>query len=216
MSIIGPAISDRGMRFELVFFDFDGTLVQSSAIKRTAFFDVFPADPTAQEIVDKILNADPDGSRHAVIPRMCDAMIAGGILDETVTPAGRVEAYSKLVIERVATCPETKGASDLLRDLAVYCPIYVISNTPHDTLETLLEARGWQRLLTGFFGYPHEKTAVIRKLISESKKNSENILVFGDGVSDERAARDNGCRFVKTDDSVDLMDLYHRLGAAHV
>ena len=54
--------------FEVYVFDFDGTLVQSAAVKRQAFFEVFPVG--CATAVAKVLERDPDGSRHEVIPAM--------------------------------------------------------------------------------------------------------------------------------------------------
>ncbi len=53
---------------DLFVFDFDGTLVDSAAAKRQAFYDLFPSDCAAA--VTAVLQRDPDGSRHALIPEM--------------------------------------------------------------------------------------------------------------------------------------------------
>ena len=61
------------MRFDAVIFDFDGTLVDSAGVKYDSFFELFPATEQHRAVVKEVLVADPDGSRHVVIPRMVEA-----------------------------------------------------------------------------------------------------------------------------------------------
>jgi phosphoglycolate phosphatase-like HAD superfamily hydrolase len=70
------------MPFDLFIFDFDGTLVDSAEIKRTAFFDLFRGDVAAQDVVRAVLSEDPEGSREQVIRAMLRRMgVAEGELD---------------------------------------------------------------------------------------------------------------------------------------
>jgi phosphoglycolate phosphatase-like HAD superfamily hydrolase len=184
------------MRFEVVVFDFDGTLVDSAAAKYQAFFQLFPDTPEHRAVVAGVLNEDPDGSRYQVIPRMIERMRARGL----ALPGGqaaeqRVAAYAALVERAVGSAPEVPGASEVLRQLRGRCAIYISSQTPEVAVRGLVEARGWAGLVAGVFGYPRDKAATVAALLGQHGIGGGQLAVVGDGTSDEEAARSNGCVF---------------------
>lgn len=211
MSTIGSATSDRDMRFDLTIFDFDGTLVRSSAIKYRAFFEMIEMSRAQRQIVSDVLEDDPDGSRFEVIPRMHACMVEAGCLNGEVSADNLVAAYANAVQNGVAACPESEGAGDLIAALASRCPVYVVSNTPHGSLLSLLEARGWLDQITGAFGHPNEKPKTVAALMARHGAGPDATAVIGDGVSDEAAARENGCHFVKANEHDGLQAVMRQL-----
>lgn len=185
------------MRFDAVVFDFDGTLVDSAAAKRNAFFTIFPADPAYAAVVEAVLDDDPDGSRYKVIPRMLAEMRARGlpVATDAASATARIAAYADAAVAAVEACPELPGAGATLQRLAPACRLYVASNTPHDDLLKLLDGRGWRRHLAAAFGYPHDKVETVAAILRETGLAATRLAVVGDGVSDRRAAEANGCTF---------------------
>ncbi len=175
-------------RFDVVVFDFDGTLVQSAAAKRRAFFEIFP--PASADAVEAVLNRNPDGSRHDVIP----AMIEESGLAEFNAPS-LIGDYGRHAAAAVEDAPEMPGASELLRRVSAQSAVYVASATPHDELLAQLSRRGWLSLLAGAYGYPHRKDAVVATLLKRHSIDRSRLLVVGDGISDREAAERNGCPF---------------------
>jgi phosphoglycolate phosphatase-like HAD superfamily hydrolase len=183
------------MRFEAVVFDFDGTLVDSAAAKRAAFFDLFPNEPIYRQVVTEVLDARPDDSRFEVIPEMIARLAAARI--PIGDPADRIDAYGRLALQKTHAAPEAAGASALLRDLHEQASLYVASNTPEAALQELVEARGWTPWLQGVFGYPRDKTQVVGEVVGRHGGLAERIAVVGDAELDEIAARRNGCVFFR-------------------
>ncbi len=177
------------MSAELFVFDFDGTLVDTAAAKRQAFFDVFPQD--CGETVERVLTEDPDGSRFAVIPRM---IIESGRSD--LNPDAIITAFGKQVLHRVALANEIPGASDALKWAASKGAAYVFSVTPHEDLRAALTQRGWVDILSGIYGFPNHKPEVLKRLMNENHTAPQNTTVIGDGISDAEAARMNGCHYL--------------------
>jgi phosphoglycolate phosphatase len=203
------------MRFDAVVFDFDGTLVDSAPAKYRAFFDVFPGDDAAQRIVAEVLRHDPDGSRHAVIPRMGalmrDAGITLGGSDES-----RVIAYGDAVLAAVAACPALARADEALQLARHSGKVHVSSNTPQEPLRDLLSRRGWLALIDGVHGYPARKSDTLRAVVAQSGGNAARVLTVGDGPSDEEAARAVGCPFVRVTPEQGLGPAIATLEGAHV
>lgn len=205
------------MRFEVVVFDFDGTLVDSAAAKYQAFFQLFPNTPEHRAIVAAVLQRDPDGSRYEVIPRMIALMAAQGL----ALPAGhdgqnRIASYAALVAETVAAAPERAGATPLLRRLRGHCAVYISSQTPEPLIRELVLGRGWGTIVDGVFGYPRDKAATVAEMIARHRIAAPQLAVVGDGESDERAATNNGCPFFPVRGPDDLQQIAARLVEDHV
>jgi beta-phosphoglucomutase-like phosphatase (HAD superfamily) len=116
--INGESIFEPNMRYDVVFFDFDGTLVDSVSAKRQAFFDLFPNTEGHARVVQMVLEADPDGSRYLVIPRMVEEMRR---IDLMVPEDGNSDRltrqYARNVMDAVCCAPEMPGAKHLLETL---------------------------------------------------------------------------------------------------
>jgi phosphoglycolate phosphatase len=183
--------------FELAVFDFDGTLVQSAQVKRRAFFEIFP-DRCAPAI-EAVLTRDPDGSRFSVIPQMLAESAARGLDAGEANVTLLLEAFAERVAHGVANAPEVPGAIDALRRAGEAGAAYIFSMTPHDELLRQIEMRGWAGLVREAWGYPNLKPQVLAKLLARHACAPQRAIVIGDGESDDRAARENGTRFLRAD-----------------
>jgi phosphoglycolate phosphatase-like HAD superfamily hydrolase len=190
------------MRFDAVVFDFDGTLVDSAGVKYETFFKLFADTPAHRAIVAEVLAADPDGSRHAVIPRMIAKLREQGL---QVPPDDAIETYGRLVEMDVSAAPECSGATALLSRLKDSMDVYVASNTPREAVRRETVQRGWSGWLKGVHGYPDRKADVVRGILDRDGIKPDRLAVVGDGLSDEEAARVNSCVFIKIAEPADLL-----------
>jgi phosphoglycolate phosphatase-like HAD superfamily hydrolase len=206
------------MPFDAVIFDFDGTLVDSVSEKYQTFFALFPDTPDHRAVVAAVLNADPEGSRHHVIPRMIEGMRGRGLSPgRHHTAESAIDAYSQGSLAAVAACREIPGATQVLEAISRVSKIYVFSNTPEHALVSLVGARGWSHLFSGISGFPKEKTAVVRSIIAgQPTTPPARIAVVGDDASDEVAARANGCAFFRVAPPYDLAGIARALGVLGV
>jgi phosphoglycolate phosphatase-like HAD superfamily hydrolase len=204
-------------RFAAVVFDFDGTLVQSAAAKREAYFTLFAATPAHAAIIARILAASPDGTRFSLIPQMLAAIAGAGLdLPHEATPEALIAAYGERVLAAVMAAPEMPGATALLRALAGRCHVSICSNTPHEPLQELVAARGWSGLIDAAVGIPTSKTAHIAGLMARRGLRPEQVVMIGDGDNDAAAARANACVFRRIAATGDLARIAAELGADHV
>jgi phosphoglycolate phosphatase-like HAD superfamily hydrolase len=177
-----------------VVFDFDGTLVQSNAIKRRAYFEAASALGDIDAIVTAVLAecAGDRGQNLAEIARR--AQVAGVEIDTPVEAL--VAAYTRYCEEKISICPEVAGADFALRGLARRgLPLFVNSATPTDPLRVLIERRGWTSHFRGIFGAPQGKIDNLRATATHCGVAPAEILMVGDGEDDRTAARAFGCAF---------------------
>lgn len=199
------------MKHKAFIFDFDGTLVHSNKIKRDAFYVLTPEIEQHKSVVDKVLSAISEKSRFEIIEK-----IYAGIEEVSGKnyPASRVEHainnYSIAVRDGVLACPELDGASRLLTVLHEAGRIvYISSNTPEASLGELIKGRNWDTLIHGYYGFPKLKTDTVKAIMQDHQLQRFEIIVVGDGTSDEISAIENGCDFYKIRSDKSLFDFYN-------
>jgi phosphoglycolate phosphatase len=184
-----------------VAFDFDGVLVDSNAVKRQAYFDIFsPLGPSTAPAVAAALDGDVDGDRFQLIGRIITVLRADAVL---VSPdplealvARYAERYNDICEEYAATCPEVAGASAAITRLAASHTLYVNSATPEESLRRIVERRGWARFFRDVLGRPRTKIENLRLIMEREGVDGSDVVVVGDGRRDLDAARLAGARFV--------------------
>lgn len=178
---------------DLFVFDFDGTLVDSNAIKRRAFESCFSEFPGARE---EIL-AYCWGNNH-VIRSDKFRHVFERILRLPYTP--EVEERFHRQFERETTqaiiqSPEIPGASEFLEQVRRKAKTAVLSSTPHPILLKILQGRDWTRYFDLPRGAPVDKSEWLRRQ-QENGIAADRILFFGDNVEDAQAAESAGCPFI--------------------
>jgi len=184
-----------------VVFDFDGVLVDSNAVKRQAYFDIFSSlGSQAVPAVAEVLDGDVDGDRFQLIRQILtrlradEVLVSAGALDALVT--AYAERYNDICEEHAATCPEVRGASAAIARLAESHPLYICSATPEAPLRRIVERRGWSRFFRGVLGRPRSKAENLRVIMEREGVEGPDVMVVGDGRRDLDAARLAGARFV--------------------
>ncbi len=178
----------------LFVFDFDGTLVDSNALKREAFGRTADDLPGAAAALAGILAGPPLGDRVATLGALADALgrpdALPGLLDryEAIVRAG--------ILARLAD-GWAAGFLDALN--AAGHRAYVNSATPQAALDSILEASGLRARLAGAHGGYGRKSEHLRAILAA--ENAATATVVGDGADDARSAAECGCAFVKVDDA---------------
>lgn len=181
-----------------VVFDFDGVLVDSNAVKRRAYRDIFlDFGPAGARAVEAVLQADTEDDRfgviRAILLRVPDPSSAEDLDQRVAELAGR---YNLICEEHAATCPEVAGASAALDRLGRSRSLYVISATPQDPLRRIIERRGWSTHFREVLGRPATKRENLGSVIRREALEPGEIVFVGDGRRDLEAAQRAGCRFV--------------------
>jgi phosphoglycolate phosphatase-like HAD superfamily hydrolase len=149
---------------------------------------------------------------------MADRMRRAGLsLDDHLSDEERVAAYGVAVHEAVAAAPTLPRAEETLRCARQARSVYISSNTPVASLNELVRRRGWLPLVDAVYGYPRRKVDTVRQIVADDcGGRGDLVLVVGDGMSDEAAARENGCVFVAVDARMGLTPVLNLLEASDV
>ena len=201
-------------RIRIVVFDFDGTLVDSNAGKRQAFFEIAGPEPRRRAILEEVLEEIGEESRYLILEEMLRR--EGNIPDDSTRSeqvAALARKYGDRVLEVAGACPEMPSARRVLEVFSARFPIYLSSTTPEDSLREVVARRGWTGFFTGIHGYPKRKPDTLRRIVAETGVCPDAILVVGDGESDRMAAGETGARFFAVDEPGSLGRLLDEIRA---
>lgn len=178
-------------------FDFDGTLVDSNAIKAKGFDVVCEALPRqGSEALLEARSRFPTGDRHVLLGYVARRIAKCPQQVEPLTRQLTAE-YGRYCRSQIATCPPVPGSeatlSQLRRDGYL---LFVNSATPVDALKQSIDDRGLTGYFHGVHGGPNSKTANLDAIAVDRGLRFSEILVVGDGLDDYRSALARGAHFV--------------------
>ena len=177
-------------------FDFDGTLVDSNAIKYNTFLDIAAEFAGEIKVMIGVIDILDAGTRYEIFDRFVADMRVPEVQRATVS-RGLSNKYSELCFSRINKAAEIPGARQALKDLqASKISLFVSSATPTDSLHALIRARGWDEIFHGVYGAPESKQAHIRKILDEGGWSPEELVYVGDSDADIIAATEIGCAFI--------------------
>ena len=186
LSLLEPA--------KALIFDFDGTLVDSNHIKRIAFEKCLSDYP---DFFDPIMEYCR-GNNH--VPRQVKFRhVFENILRLPYTAAiekAMLDRYAAETTEQVISAQEIPGAIQFLQKFFFQKELVLLSSTPHDFLNLILERRGMKKYFKKIQGAPVSKADWLKEFICRSGFKNEEVLFFGDSVEDVLSAQKADISFV--------------------
>jgi phosphoglycolate phosphatase len=197
-------VTTETMRFRVIVFDFDGTLVDSNSLKRDAFDRVFADRPACLLALPDTLARLKNESRYEIIRSLVDGL-SGLNPDERRAEADRrTEAYSTWVEERILERARQSPADVLLPRWRSQAALYVCSLTPAEPLRRILQKAGWLSHFDAVEGHPVNKADMLRRTVSQHGMRGDQALMVGDGDGDALAAAEAGTAFFRIETIADL------------
>ncbi len=178
-----------------IFFDFDGVLAESVAIKENAFRDLFAT--YGRDTVDAVIDMNREMgavSRVIKIERMHKEILGKPLSTEELDQWA--ERYVTAVEQAVIDCPEVPGAQALLQAQTSCSKLFVISGTPEDEMNRIVRGRGWERYFVSVHGSPKFKPDIVAELLRKHDLSAADCLFVGDTFTDRDAALAHDMPFV--------------------
>lgn len=180
--------------FRLVFWDFDGVIKDSVAVKTEAFVQLF--ESFGDEVSKRVRahhEAHGGMSRFEKLPLY---MAWAGL---PVTEAGIAlyfRQFSDIVLRRVIAAPWVAGVERILRENPYAQEFVLITATPQDEMTEILKAIDLRPSFSEVFGAPTKKGAAIRDCLARREMPLFRCLMIGDAKADLDAAEENGISFL--------------------
>lgn len=180
---------------KVIFFDFDGVIVESVDIKTNAFAKLFKQE--GKDIVKRIIDYHLNNggiSRYEKFKYIYKEILKRQLNDNVFQEL--CNRFAELVMNDVIAAPYVKGAKEFLENYSHKYKCFIVSATPQNELEDIIERRGIKRFFKAAYGSPTEKLEIIRNILIGEWIEHGNVLYVGDAMSDYIAAKDNSVNFV--------------------
>lgn len=180
-----------------IIFDFDGTLVESVGIKDEAFRELYSGYP---EHLDEIMAYHL--SHNHTVRFIKFRHISENILGKGYTTEDKdmlSEEFSRIVYQSIVECPFVPGAMELLTACRDKIAIYLVTKSPEEELERILDARGLQPYFTKVYPASWEKNEAIHDILTRLNIHPLQAIYVGDAPEDRIAAEKEGVRFIGRD-----------------
>jgi phosphoglycolate phosphatase len=175
---------------EAIIFDFDGTLVDSDPIKRSAFFDVTNDIVGASEALEMIFAQPFPGDRYVIFKTLAARMDLELADDWT-------EAYGRQCQVQFLDLIAQSDVGQTLEALKTDgYQLFIASATPQINLVLLIESSPLAEYFSGIYGRPTSKADIMCSILKRHGWTEENIVMVGNGEDDRQAAEAVGCAFV--------------------
>ena len=179
----------------VIVFDFDGTLVDSNAIKWRAFDRCFAQFPEHRAEIQTYCHAEHHVPRWEKFRHVYERIV--GLAYTPHIEAALSAQFERDTTQDIIAAQEIPGAASFVAGAAASGRVIgLLSNTPHAILERILERRGWRSWFTHVQGAPVRKADWLARCKAAHALSAPELVFFGDTPEDARAAEEAGCLFI--------------------
>ena len=176
-------------------FDFDGVLVESVDVKTKAYARLFEeyGEGVVSRVVDYHLTNG--GVSRFVKFRVIYSDILNNPLSENKFQS-LCDEFSNIVVNEVVAAPWVEGAREFLENNKNRYLFFIVSGTPQDELESIVQRREMGHYFCEVLGSPENKEALLKGALSRLKLFPEETVFVGDAETDWSAAKKLGVAFL--------------------
>lgn len=180
---------------QVIFFDFDGVIVESVDIKTDAFAKLFEREggDIIKRVVDYHLK-NTGVSRYEKFRYIYQEILNRPLMENEFQIL--CDEFANLVVENVVKASYVKGTIEFLENYASKYKCFVVSATPQKEIEEIIQRRNIQKFFKGIYGAPTKKSDAVKNILISAGIESSNAVYIGDAMSDYMAANDNNVRFI--------------------
>jgi HAD superfamily hydrolase (TIGR01549 family) len=180
---------------EAIFFDVDGVLIDSLAVKGDAFSRAFSDYPEAREEIIAFHLSHGGVTRSDKITLLFRLIVGREPSAQEI--ADRIRQFSSSVFEGVVAAPEIPGARAALEEWSGKVALHAVSATPTDELRRIFDRRNITKFFTSVQGWPPKKESTVRYILAAHGYDPAACILVGDSREDLHAALAAGVSFIQ-------------------
>lgn len=182
--------------FKVLFWDFDGVIMDSMPIRDKGFIEVLKDFP--QEQVEQLVAFHQKNgglSRYVKFRYFYEEILNQSITEEKVQELAH--EFSKIMLALLID--ETLLIADsvkFIKDNAVNYKMHIVSGSDGTELNHICSELGLDKYFLSIHGSPTPKTQLVHDLLQEHGYNTEDCVLIGDSMNDYDAAQKNNISFM--------------------
>ena len=182
------------MKYDAIFFDFDGVIVDSVHIKTQVFYEMYL--PYGKNIANKAKqhHIENGGVSRFEKFKVYHKYFLGKTLNNHDLEQLTSE-FSLRVKDAVIESKIVPGVIDLLEELYNSLDLFIITGTPTEEIIEIIEKRGWTKYFKEILGSPTNKDNWSKYLLNKYQYNHNKVLFIGDATTDYDADKSNNFDF---------------------
>jgi len=177
-----------------IYWDMDGTLVDSHGAKADAFVYAF------RDLADSEITVRRLHDKHAGIPRRHKIQLMGkhllGQEESGMSIGARVDAFEEHLRSSLKNAELFHGAVEVLSEFCNVAAQVIVTAAPLHEAQHLLNELGVDQYFDRIYGFPDSKAKSIRDFRTHAGPNTVAVLV-GDSEQDYLTAKECGIPFVQ-------------------
>jgi HAD superfamily hydrolase (TIGR01549 family) len=177
-----------------IILDFDGVILESVSVKTDAFRDLFSVYPEHIEEIVMFHKKNGGMSRFDKFRYIYKNILKIPLSEEEIQILS--QKFTQLVLTKVLCVSYVPGAEDFLHQCSGRMRLFIVSATPQEELEYIIEKRGLKQFFNNVFGSPKRKEEHIKNILSEYSVSAGSTVFIGDSLNDWKAAKETGIRFI--------------------
>ncbi|MFC2156817.1 HAD family hydrolase [Acidobacteriota bacterium] len=179
---------------KVIFFDFDGVILESVDIKTDAFVELFREYPTQINNIKTHHLNNTGISRFEKIKIYFRDFIKQPLSEDKYQAF--LNRFSEIVFDKVLAAPYVPGAKEFITAQSQNYDLYVISATPSEEIKRIVEDRNLSSHFKDVLGSPVNKGEWVKNIMRNMGYIAEEAVFIGDALSDYNAADENGIHFI--------------------
>lgn len=183
------------MRYKIIFWDFDGVILDSMKIRTAGFRKLFSDYPN--EAIDNLIDYHLKNgglSRYVKISYFFNEIMVSGINDEQVNIWAK--KYSDIVTEDLVS-PKLfiNDSLSFIKEEHQNFTFHIVSGSDGVELRSVCKQLGIDVFFKSINGSPTPKSELIKSIINTEDYSRNDCCMIGDSINDFDAAESNGITF---------------------
>jgi HAD superfamily hydrolase (TIGR01549 family) len=182
------------IKYRLLLWDFDGVIKDSVEVKTQAYCTLF--EIFGSQVAEKVRQHHEANGGMSRFDKLPLYLKWAGIEPTEVRVSEYCEKFSQLALQGVVDSPWVAGVEQYLRNNSYEQKFVLISATPQEELEHILNLLDLTNCFAAIYGAPTRKHDAIRKSLFEGGYDTQDCLMIGDAKADFDAAQSNCVPFL--------------------
>ncbi len=192
---------------KVIFFDFDGVIIDSMAVRDIGFEIIAKKVSDSQEIIDKFIayhRYNAGLSRYVKIRHFYEQMLGLSITEEEVNKIAY--EFSNLMREKLIDKKYLIDETvEFIKSHHEQVVMHIVSGSDEKELNYLCKELGIAKYFKTIEGSPTPKNDLVMNILKKYDYNPKESILIGDSINDFDAANINGIKFYGYN-NIDLKD----------